>query len=228
MKKLFFTLIFIFTSFAASAGLILDTNNDSFIDSSTTLEWIDFGVNNGQSFSYISSQLSSGGDYEGWRLPTVDEVYVMWTNVANLDGFEADIETPDRYGNGQFFARDKNNDGNTESVFDSVFKLIGYNKVNPYGSGEAFKTYGFFEGADGLSYVEYRNYTLHTGVSDDILLRDNGNFDSVRNLGYDSYSTLLVKDSLQNSVKVPEPSTLAIFALGLLALASRKNKKINL
>jgi len=77
MKKLFFTLLFIFTSFAASAGLIIDTDNDSFIDSSTTLEWIDFGVNNGQSFSYISSQLSIGGDYEGWRLPTIDEVYVM-------------------------------------------------------------------------------------------------------------------------------------------------------
>ena len=186
---------------------------------------MDFGVNNGQSFSFISSQLSTDGDYEGWRLPTVDEVYVMWANVANLDGVEADIETPDRYGDGQFLARDKNNDAKTESVFDGVFELIGYNKASPYGSGEAFKAYGFFEGADGLSYVEYRNYTLHLGVSDDILLRDNGNFDSIRNLGYDSYSTLLVKNSLQDSLEVPEPSTLVIFAMGLLGLASRKFSK---
>ena len=62
---------------------IIDTDEDSFIDTQTGLEWMDFGINNHQSFNEVSSQLGAGGEYEDWRLPSIDEVYTMWHNVAN-------------------------------------------------------------------------------------------------------------------------------------------------
>ena len=80
-------------------GSIIDTLNDSFIDTSAGLEWMDFGINNNQSYNYVISQLGSGGVYEGWRLPTREEVLTLWAN-AYL-GLGPDYENADHYGLGE-------------------------------------------------------------------------------------------------------------------------------
>ncbi|MBA6348116.1 hypothetical protein [Colwellia sp. BRX8-9] len=45
---------------------------------------MDFGINNGQSFDYVSSQFSAGVEYDHWRLPNTEDVYTMWAHVENL------------------------------------------------------------------------------------------------------------------------------------------------
>ena len=78
--------LFMMVSATANAALISDNSfvQAGFKDTSTGLVWMDFGINNGQSYNYVSSQLASGGEYSGWRLPSADEVYLMWQNVASL------------------------------------------------------------------------------------------------------------------------------------------------
>lgn len=211
-------------STAANAALIVDTNNDSFIDTSTGLEWMDFGITNNQSFDYVSSQLVVGGVYEGWRLPNVEEVLAMWWNIGDLDNYTPDYSfTDSRIDRRYFAADDLNNDTNTESAFDQVFSIIGYNKVQPYGStGEKFTSYGFFEGTDSLSWLRYENYTMHPGVPDRIIYRDDQNINSERSTTNELYSTLLVKADSSSSTEVSEPSSLAVFGLAGLLLAGRR------
>ena len=48
----------------ANADVILiDTDNDSFIDMNTGLEWMDFGINNNHTYNFVASQLGEGGSY---------------------------------------------------------------------------------------------------------------------------------------------------------------------
>ena len=217
IKKSLVTFCFMLFTLAAKGSLIIETENNSYIDSLTDIEWMDFGINNGKSFDYVSGQLNVGGEYENWRLPTTEEVYTMWAHVANLDSVEADYERANRYGAGQLYAHDLNNNQNTESVFDDVFKIIGYNELNTYGSGESLKSWGFFNGTDGLSYVGYSNYTLHRGVRDSLLLKDNVNYSQYSAEEREKWSTLLVRSSPDAATPVPEPSSILIFLVALFS-----------
>ncbi len=119
MKRQLLNLLLAFTAtaFNTNAAIInADTNNyNAFKDTDTGLVWLDFGENNQQSYNYVVSQLGLGGEWEGWRLPTGSEVYLMWSNVADLGNVAADFENPDNYGPGQLYAFDQNN-GATNSL----------------------------------------------------------------------------------------------------------------
>ena len=56
-----------------------NTAQNSFIDNSTGLEWIDFGITNNKSFNDVQAELST--TYSGWRLPTYDEVKTLWSGM---------------------------------------------------------------------------------------------------------------------------------------------------
>ena len=151
-------------NFSANAGVIVDTNNDSFIDTSTGLEWMDFGINNGQSFNYVSSQLDQGGEYFGWMLPSLDQVFTMWSNVADLDGVSALSENLNHHGAGQFRAYDLNSNilNGDDSAWDATFDVIGYNNISI--NDLRIHTYGtaMFEGSDGLSLVNFLMCELYS------------------------------------------------------------------
>ena len=55
-------------SISASAGIITGTDNNSFIDDTTSLEWMKFGVNSADTYDFIASQLGTGQTYEGCML----------------------------------------------------------------------------------------------------------------------------------------------------------------
>lgn len=202
---------------------IIDTDEDSFIDTQTGLEWMDFGINNHQSFNEVSSQLGAGGEYEDWRLPSIDEVYTMWHNVANLDEVEADYENLHEYGTWQFNATDYA----FQSVWDDIWSILGVNLEQIYDGQYIWSALGFFEGTDGLSFVSYQNRAV-VG-SDYIRLRDDDNFDYEQDTIFKNWATLLVCAQCGNQnpepprrppVSVTGPNILLILLLGALSVFS--------
>lgn len=88
---------------------------------------------------------------------------------------------------------------------------------------------GLFQGGDALSlfkiYNVARNFEQKFS-SDTVNFYNHSNFDSYSDSTNLVYSTMLIKnDTLGNATTVPDPSTMAIFALGMIGLASRKFKK---
>jgi hypothetical protein len=66
-------------SFSSSAEFISTdayTQDDgkATLDTSTGLEWLDLSETKGRSYNEIKGQLAEGGEFEGWRLPTANEV----------------------------------------------------------------------------------------------------------------------------------------------------------
>jgi len=73
MRKILITLL-ILLSFNVKAGII-DTDVNSFIDTNSELEWMDFGVNIGIPIEFVLDV------YPGWRMPTYKEVYDLVDTV---------------------------------------------------------------------------------------------------------------------------------------------------
>lgn len=202
---------------------IINTDQDSFVDTVSGLEWMDFGLNNHQSFNYVSSQLGFGGEYEGWRLPTINEVYLMWHNVANLDEVEADYENLHEYGMFQLYAEDQA----FQSEWDHLKHIIGVNLEQEYAGQMIWSALGFFEGSDGLSFVSYQDRAV---VGNDFIrLKDDDNFDVERNTIYENWSTLLVcaicEDPNEEQPRpVPEPNAFLLFSGAAFAMISLRRR----
>jgi len=214
-------LIFYISVFAklASAGIIIDTDNDTFIDQSTGIEWMDFGINNHRSFNYVASQLGDGGQYFGWSLASKEQVYEMWSNAFLGKGAD---ETLNFFGIEQLYVETRSS--TTSNVLTSVFSAMSYNiRIDEGGRSDYNVSMGYFIGTNGLSYVEARQ---HQGVdytkyleTDRAFLNDSSNSNGIKNMEDNLFSTLLVR----NAVAVSEPSTIAIFMFGIIAIGLRRN-----
>jgi len=203
----------------ACAGLITDTENDSFIDETTGIEWMDFGINNHLKHGDVVAQLNVGGEYYGWALPSEEQVRTMWINAfSNLgaDTYEEDANgTEFRYKDGAF---------EQGSVFTELLNTMSFNGLRDAGAvNERMYSYGRYIGARGMSRVTMYSYTdrLSNLNGYDMVEFDNSptsDYTKVRA----SNSTLLIK--VTSGIKVSEPSTLIIFALALIGIASLRLK----
>ncbi|WP_049631313.1 PEP-CTERM sorting domain-containing protein [Cellvibrio sp. pealriver] len=185
---------------------IIDTSNNSFIDTDTGLEWMDFGINNNLSYDQVVDELST--TWIGWSLATEAQVLNLWHNAFSGKGSDFDAE----YVSGNYYARydDDVTYPTYQSVHETTFDSMGCNILN---SSYCFSR-GFFADSTGsLSYVNFMNFNT-SGDYVDVYGR-NVNLDSYRNNPDILYSTMLVK-ALPASV--PEANSVMLFALGLLGL----------
>ncbi len=221
-KKLLLSSSLLALSLSASAGIIIGTDNDSFIDDATSLEWMKFGVNSADTYDFVASQLGTGQAYDGWRLATKDEVYNMYSNT--FLSLSAEFINPlDSVGRSTVI------DGQNKpvSVFDSIFDLMGYNTLRRLGTPFEIRwASGLFEGDDGLSL--FKTYDLVGSFEkkfsgDQVSFYDHANFDYLSNSTSAEYSTMLIKTTSSGSItSVPEPSTVFILSLGIVGLLTRK------
>lgn len=224
--SLFFTL-----SNFAQAGLITDTSESTFIDQSTKLEWMDFGINDSHSYNEVKSLLTT--TYAGWALATSSQVFNLWSNAFSGVGSNTDRINA----SGPTFAY-YNNTSPTNTDMLEVFAKMGYSFNNGSGS------HGWFANNDGLlDYVHFHRYGLSDAESSRQTAQiygPNTNNDNNMSTKNSYYSTMLVRKAdivspnpmllnvrnlpspMNIVVEAPEPTTFAIFALGMIGLIARR------
>ena len=193
----------------SQAGIINTTNN-SFIDTDTGLEWLDFGINNNRSYNQVVAEL--GTTWAGWSLATEAQVLQMWHNAFSGKGSDWDAE----YATGAYYARYDDNTTN-QSVHEASFDAMGCNYIN---SSYCYALGWFADTTGSLSYAHF--YDRNVGYDTVHTYGRHVNYDSYRNVASVHYSTMLVK-ALPASV--PEASGLALFALGLLGLGLARRRQ---
>jgi hypothetical protein len=211
----------------ANAGLIEadiygDGSNKGYTIQGSDLEWIDFGEINDKSYDYVITQLGSSGVYAGWRLPSITEVYTMWNAAFYKYKGQVDSYKPNNNTYADFSMQDSG------ALFEDAVTILGSNSFD----GFTHDSWGLFQGVNGLAAVIY-SVELGDNINnlDSVSIEDSGILDMSGYGGYTgTMSTLLVRAATviqpsQPTNSVPEPSTLAIFALGLMGLASRRFKK---
>tara|TARA_R110000737_G_scaffold351475_1_gene393850 strand:- start:15877 stop:16572 length:696 start_codon:yes stop_codon:yes gene_type:complete len=212
-----------------NAGIITNTNNNSFINETTGLEWMDFGINNVMTFREVSDELRSGGKYEGWSIASETQVKALWHELY--------FSTAETYYAHSFFASTNNN-----PLWKDYLSIMGFNELRQDPANLMRDSLGIFLGDDSnLKIATYHEDIYSNNVQAHAALWDlyvtlpplcydpscgpypNGysqQNEERANSSYLGYSTLLVRNK-----SVPEPSTLAIFALGIMGLLSRRFKK---
>lgn len=214
----------------ANAGLISDTNNDSFIDDTTGLEWMDFGINNHLTYNQVAAELEVGGLYYGWEIGESLQVETLFRNAFIGLGETLMYDSPSHIelidGAGAF-----------DNVWSGILKKMGIRyEEKPWFLPLQLRFASLLENDTTFGRL---NLLIFTGVSYYSIRDDNFTYsDNTRHpfwrmppplVGYvgprDWSSTLMSTLLVRSTVEVPEPSTLAIFALGIIGLASRRFEK---
>ena len=121
---------------------IINTQYNSYIDTQTCLEWMDFGINTA-GYDYVVSQLGEGGLYEGWIADSDIQVKEMFAHAFLND--IVDTSYPNYYGPGNLRV-----DGSWSSGrISALQQLMGV-------SGQA-------TGAMGLGHQIYSNARIPMG-----------------------------------------------------------------
>ena len=202
------------TTVLLASALVLSTNLNAAIidngvyttDTVSGLDWLDLTEATNRSYNDISSQLGLGGEFEGWRYASGNEV------SGFLDAFGGDSD--------YYSGWSTQNNG----LFDAVASLWGdtYCAFNGCSFGDGYSLAITSDVAKLDYHYEVRLYDystyLFSATNDDINIGSFWQWDYSRHY---SYGSALVREA---SV-VPVPAAIWLFGsglLGLIGLAKRK------
>lgn len=180
------------SSHAALSQADWTTEGDSkaLIDTRTGFEWLDLTVTDGMSISSVLSETTSGGLFEGWRLPTITEVLGLLQTAFNREFSTNQIlDVPTAYG-----------------VLDNEFsRAIGVNHTT--GKTSSYTNYALGMVMDpsgvvryaGTSNVRYGMMKIYAGIS-----VASGSADTVA----PEYGVFLVSDGGQTITSMRDPNLL--------------------
>jgi hypothetical protein len=232
LKSTFISLV-IALSFNTYAGLINLIEKDVYgngTDKGYTLdienynlEWLD--LDEVDMFSY--NQVKDGlPQFNGWRIATKNEVFDLFENIFST--YDLMYQNTINYESITFDETTDSRLGETKSTFISIFDTIGGRlKYYDYGIQDHVRFSAFFDTGDTdvFGFFQLIGIESCNGVCSQLGLgvhtsrdKDSAEYFHERQAQHDS--VMLVR-----AIDVPEPSTLAIFALGLMGLASRRFKE---
>ncbi|TDF42201.1 hypothetical protein EYS14_05065 [Alteromonadaceae bacterium M269] len=219
---------FLFVSNAEAGFINLDWrvegDNQAVLHEETGKEWLKLNNTDSLSIEQVRDELGAGGLFEGWRLPTAEEVFVATSPFIstrfgnNLDeSFSRTIATGTRgNGNRLYFA------------FENVFGRTQLNESQAANSRRNFFSRGLFvNDVEGSSLGPVLLSGLHFRIANrqaDDRLTYHDNFDGgyTETFTNSTFGVFLVSDggATLNSVAVdvPEPDTSGIAMLGFMGL----------
>jgi len=206
-KSLIFTCLIALSS-SSNAGII-DLGKIT-RDTGTNLDWLDLTYSNGKSYTQVLSLLEQDKELYGWRVASTDEVLMLWLNMGLKVNTTDSIMQTDTV-HYKLFIKSVELLGNLSALLEP--------SRGPFDYGILGMTSDAAE--EGNEYVDV------LGVIHDI--NDDGTSTSLAhdyNIAHINWKDLGTGTYLvaPSSKVVPEPSTLAIFALGIMGFVSRHFK----
>lgn len=123
------------------------------IDTSTGIEWLDLTDTKGMSVNAVLAEMGKGGLYEGWRLPTEEEVRTMFNGY--LSPYRNVAETTENY-YVKFYAKTNSGIWNAYRAMESD---LGRTYSDESGIGSDRRVRGFYLDEDGdVNLLQWRAY----------------------------------------------------------------------
>jgi hypothetical protein len=208
---MFRVLIFIFIGFtSASEASLIRQGTDVFAwDTSGNKDWYIASATLDMTYSDILLEMSLGNRFYGWSFAKRVDLYQLYNSLGGNGSYEY-YSGLDQYVN--------------RLVADEIISALGrtYGIGIPAFDNHAY-TYLLTHENDGFNYANLlnANYSSSGQLTSGFMYGlDGSKWGDNPNVSYFSFA--LIRD---HATEVPEPTTLAIFALGMIGLASRRFKK---
>jgi hypothetical protein len=182
--------------FSNFTSATLIDNTNYFTDTDSGYDWLKLSETVNYSYNDMLIQLQAGGDFAGWELATFENVFELFDNSGGDSAYKTATHST------------------SNSAMNAMLQpLFGYTSVV---NQTWFHVKDFTPGGVTSGFILYEGTGMVSNHKDGY---------SHANKQYDFVGTALRRISTEQQVSIPEPSTIAIFALGIIGLASRQFKK---
>ncbi len=201
IKHIIMTIVWLIAMLPSFARATLIDNGYYTTDTESGLDWLDFTETLELSNSEVFAGLESGGIFEGWEYAISSQVIELFNNAGGSGVYDGSYDSNSHNG--------------------AATKLLDHMGVTyPLHQLYRISTVHFF---GDISEPDLAGFSIREWIPD-------SHFDILEISEYKfalPYAELGKAHALvrASSKSVPEPSTLAIFALGMIGLASRRLKK---